>query len=138
MLSSIVEQLMRDEGVRHKMYLDSEGIETIGVGHNLRAKAISQRAVETILEDDIEDARRELFIALPWVKDLSEARQGVLINMSFNLGIAGLLGFKRTLAAIKEGRWEDARKGILDSKYAQQVGPRAHRLALQLITNKWQ
>lgn len=130
-------QLMRDEGVKHKMYKDSLGIETIGVGHNLRAKAISQRAVEVILEDDIADAKQELFAALPWVKDLSEPRQGVLINMAFNLGIQGLLGFKNTLKAIQEGRWEDAKKGILDSKYAKQVGPRAHRLALQLVTDRW-
>lgn len=133
----IYTQLMRDEGVRHKMYKDSEGIETIGVGHNLRAKAISQRAVEVILEDDVTDTIRELHEALPWLKDLSDARQGVLINMAFNLGVQGLLGFKNTLKAIQEGRWEDARKGILDSKYAKQVGPRAHRLGLQLVTDRW-
>lgn len=133
----IYTQLMRDEGVRHKMYKDSEGIETIGVGHNLRAKAISQRAVEVILEDDVTDTIRELHEALPWLKDLSDARQGVLINMAFNLGVQGLLGFKNTLKAIQEGRWEDAKQGILDSKYAKQVGPRAHRLALQLVTDRW-
>ena len=133
----IYTQLMRDEGIRHKMYKDSVGIETIGVGHNLQAKAISQRAVEVILEDDVQDTIKELHAALPWVKDLSDARRGVLINMAFNLGIKGLLSFKNTLKAIQEGRWEDARKGILDSKYAQQVGPRAHRLGLQLVTDRW-
>lgn len=135
---NIYEQLIRDEGDRPFPYRDSEGKLTIGVGHNLDAKGLSARVRRMIMEEDVEDATRELYEALPWAKDLSEPRRGALINMSFNMGIGGLLTFKNTLQAIKEGRWEDARTGILTSKYAKQVGPRAHRLAKQIVTDKWQ
>ena len=134
----IYEQLTRDEGVRNKAYLDTVGKLTIGVGHNLDAKGISARAIRTILEDDVMEATMELVMALPWATALSGPRFGVLVNMSFNLGIAGLVEFKKMLAAIHEGRWEDARKEMLDSKYALDVGPRAHRLGKQLVTNVWQ
>lgn len=134
---NIYEQLIRDEGDIPHPYRDSEGKLTIGVGHNLDAKGISWRARMVILGDDVEDATRELENALPWVRDLNDARRGALINMTFNLGIGGLLSFKNTLAAIQEGRWDDAAKGILDSKYARQVGPRAHRVAEQIRTGKW-
>lgn len=129
---------MRDEEWRRHPYRDSVGKLTIGVGHNLDDKPISDRAVRVILEDDVSDATRELFNALPWTRDLDEARQAVLINMSFNLGIGGLLQFKKTLAAIKEQRWLDAGREMMDSKWAMQVGPRAHRLRKQIETGEWQ
>lgn len=134
----IYEQLRRDEGVRAKMYKDSLGIETIGVGHNLRAKGISQNAIDVILMDDIVDVIIDLFKALPWARRLSNARQGVLINMAFNLGVAGLLTFVNTLKAVEEGRWADAARGMLMSKWATQVGSRATRLARQMETDVWQ
>ena len=135
---TIKEQLIRDEGKNRKMYQDAVGVWTIGVGHNLEAKGLSDRAIDVILEDDIADAKADLASAMSWATQLSEPRLGVLINMSFNLGIVGLLGFKNMLKAIRESRWEDAAAAMLDSVYATQVGARAQRLAKQLITNEWQ
>lgn len=133
----IYEQLRRDEGERLKMYADSRGIPTIGIGHNLRDKAISQRASQTIFEDDLADVDRELSAALPWVTNLDDARRGVLRNMAFNLGVAGLLAFRQTLALIQAGKYEDAAKEMLKSAWAEEVGPRAQRLSLQMKTGWW-
>jgi lysozyme len=121
-------QLRVDEGVRYKPYRDSLGFLTIGVGHNLEAKPLSSRAVDIILEDDIEDTLRDLQSNLPWVSFLSENRQLVLANMCFNLGIQKLLTFKNTLKAAQEGRYNDAAEGMKNSLWATQVGARATRL----------
>jgi len=53
----------------------------------------------------------------------------VLLNMCFNLGIYGLLGFKKTLAYIKAGDWERAANNMLVSRWAKQVGRRAIELS---------
>lgn len=137
MVNNIYEQLERDEAIKTSPYRDSVGKLTIGVGHNLDDKPISRRAVRVILEDDVADARRDLETALPWVTRLSEPRQGVLLNMCFNMGIGGLLTFKKALTAIQLGSWDVAAAEILHSKYADQVGPRAHRLIQQLKEDKW-
>ena len=136
-IDNIYDQLTRDEEKRNRMYLDSVGKHTIGVGHNLDDKPISDRACQVILEDDVADARDDLHRALPWVAGLSEPRQAALLNMCFNMGLGGLLTFKNALKALQEGRWEDARKDILSSTYAKQVGPRAHRVARQIVEDRW-
>lgn len=138
MITNIADQLLRDEGIRLKMYRDSVGVWTIGVGHNLEAKPISTRAAQMILGDDIEDARQELYQALPWTATLDSVRLGVLLNMAFNLGAAGVLAFKKMLVHIQASEWDNAAYELVNSTYATQVGPRAHRLALQLTTGVWQ
>jgi lysozyme len=99
----LYEQLTRDEGEKLKMYKDSRGILTIGIGHNLEAKAISKRASQVIFEDDVNDAKRELAEKLPWTSNLDDARLGVLINMTFNMGVRGLMAFEKMLAHVKAG-----------------------------------
>jgi len=49
--------------------------------------------------------------------------------MVFNMGMHTFLGFEKMIAALKRGDYEEARKQMLDSKWARQVGDRANRLA---------
>ncbi|MDP3115142.1 MAG: glycoside hydrolase family protein, partial [Candidatus Cloacimonadaceae bacterium] len=53
---------------------------------------------------------------------MDEVRKSVLLNMCFNLGIGGLMGFNNTLAFIAAGDWERAANGMLASMWAKQVG----------------
>lgn len=132
----IYTQLERDEGKRRVMYLDQLKNPTVGVGH-LMTTPLSDLAIRTILHDDVQTARHGIHVALPWIVNLSDAREGALVNLAFNIGIAGLLGFPKMLAAAKDGNWSIAARELLDSKYATQVPERAHRLAEQLLTDKW-
>ena len=61
--------------------------------------------------------------------DIPEEKQQILVNMAFNLGVAGLMNFKNMLSAVEEGRWSDASTEMLDSKWADQVGTRAIELS---------
>lgn len=133
----IYQQLKLDEGVRATMYRDELGNATVGVGHNL-STPLSDRAVQTILEDDVSAAKAGLDAALPWAASLDDARYGALLNLTFNMGIGGLTGFPRMLRAVQAGQWDVAAKELLDSRYARQVGPRAERLAAQLSSGSWQ
>jgi lysozyme len=58
--------------------------------------------------------------------------------MSFQLGIAGLLKFKSTLAFIEAGDYENAATNMLKSLWAKQTPQRAKRLAEQMRSGKWQ
>jgi lysozyme len=56
--------------------------------------------------------------------------------MIFNLGLYGVLGFKRMLAALREKDYLKASKEMLDSKWAKQVGYRAKKLASIMALGK--
>jgi lysozyme len=122
-------ELSRDEGREAKPYVDTVGKTTIGVGRNLTDTGLRQNEIDFLLENDIEDVEGQLDASLPWWRGMSDTRQRVLANMCFNLGIFGLLKFVRTLRAMQEGRYEDAAEFMVDSKWADQVGQRAQRLA---------
>lgn len=122
-------ELRRDEGVRRRVYNDSMGIPTIGVGRNLRDVGLTDEEVDVLLDNDIERVWSLIIHHIPWVQKLSDARQRVIANMAFNLGVSGLLDFKKTLAAIEAGQYEQAADMMLDSRWAGQVHGRATRLA---------
>ncbi|MEY2643648.1 MAG: hypothetical protein RLZZ611_297 [Cyanobacteriota bacterium] len=133
---AMVRQLRLHEGERLKPYRCTAGKLTIGVGRNLEDRGISREESAVLLANDIADMERELQRALPWVARLDEVRARVLVDMAFNLGIVGLLAFKRTLAAIEAGQYQQAATMMLDSKWAKQVGGRAERLSRMMATGK--
>lgn len=128
-IENLTAELIVDEAMKLKPYHCTAGKLTIGVGRNLDDVGISPDEARYLLKNDIQRVCGELDAALPWWGKLSERRQRVLANMAFNLGIKGLLGFKNTLAAMQQGRYEDAANGMLASLWAKQVGNRAVRLA---------
>ena len=137
---NIREQLIRDEGCVEHCYFDSLGYATIGVGHLIderRGGKLPQHIIDLLLDYDIAEHKLDLVHALPWIVNLDDARLGVLINMAFNLGVPGLLKFTTTLGLIQSGDYHGAAAAMLASKWAQQVGPRAKRLATQMETGQW-
>lgn len=133
----LIAQLRIDEGVRYSPYCDTRGFETVGVGHNLNASPLpdgwgyplTDDQVNTLLAADLQNVFDGLNANLPWWTTLNDARQCVICNMCFNLGLNKLLGFVNTLAAMRQGRYADAAAGMLNSAWASQVGARAVRLA---------
>ena len=96
-----------------------------------------------MLEHDAAGASAEVDGALPWSGALDDARRAVLVNMAFNMGLgvhgqSGLLGFTRMLGAVERGDYDRASAEMMDSRWAQQVGPRAQRLSRQMQTGEWQ
>lgn len=131
-------QLIRDEGVRLTPYRDTEGLLTIGIGRNLDQVGISKAEADYLLDNDVARAKIALNQAFPFTANLDEARRAVFINMTFNMGIHRLKGFVNTMAAAERQDWPAVAAGIRASKYAQQVGARAERLAKQIVTGVWE
>lgn len=128
------------EGRVPHAYQDSLGYWTIGVGHLIdkrRGGKLPEHIIDALLEYDIAKHRQELEEALPWVAELDEVRRTVLLDMAVNLGVPGLLGFVRTLAAVKAGRYQEAALRMLQSLWARQVKGRAIRLSTMMETGQW-
>ncbi|ALK30471.1 glycoside hydrolase family protein [Burkholderia plantarii] len=131
----LISELSRDEGRLLKPYTDTVGKLTIGVGRNLTDVGISDRECDLLLSDDIGRTVTWLDDQLPWWRGLDGVRQRVVINMAFNLG-GNLLSFVNTLDAMKRADYASAAKGMLDSKWARQVGARAVRLADMMLAGQ--
>lgn len=56
-------------------------------------------------------------------------RGAVLLDMAYNMGVAGLMNFHHMLAAVQAGDWKTAAAEMLNSTWAKQVKNRAYRLA---------
>lgn len=126
----------KHEGEVLTPYKCSRGVLTIGRGHNLE-HGISKAASDFIFKEDMDKAEADLKKYLPDVYDNLDAnRQLVLIDMCFNLGIGGLLKFKKMLAAIKSGDYAKATEELMDSAYAQQVPERAEENKNILLTGE--
>lgn len=129
---ALMNQLSTDEDVKLKPYRDSVGKLTIGIGRNLDDVGITRNEAFALLANDVARVERELDTTLPWWRQMPEARQQVLANMCFNMGMDRLLGFQHMLAALQVGHWDEAAAEMLDSKWAKQVGNRAQRLATMM------
>lgn len=137
---TLTEQLRRDEGVNASAYQDHLGYWTIGVGRLIderKGGGLRPDEIDYLLANDIKDREEALSAALPWFKDLDPVRQGVLLNMAFQLGTAGLLAFKQTLRLVSEGNYSDAALQMVQSKWASQTPERATRLAKQMKDGVW-
>ena len=108
------EQLKVDEGLRLQPYRCTAGALTIGYGRNLDAVGITQEEADIMLRADVEIAEKgaQALVGDVWAA-LSPTRQAVLINMTFNLGQAGLASFRRFGGAINDRNWK------LAADYAQ-------------------
>jgi len=137
LMNRIKEQLVRHEGLRLRPYRCTADKLTIGIGRNLDDCGISQSEAYVMLINDIINCEKQLQAKIPDIYNgLDEVRKSVLLNMCFNLGIKGLLGFKNTLAFVKAGDWERAANNMLVSKWAKQVGRRAIELSEMMRKGK--
>lgn len=129
-------KIRRYEGFSRLPYKCPTGHLTIGYGHNLE-NGISKEAAEFILQEDLARAERAVKNSFPWWWKLDDARQFVLVDMAFNMGLAGLKGFKKMLAAAEQGDYQTAAKEMLASKWAAQVGRRAVELSKIMEKGEW-
>lgn len=126
---NFVEMVKFHEGYRKNVYKDTVGKQTIGYGWNIDDTPIYREVAELQLRMKLEECEREVSKAIDFFGNLTRPRQEVLIEMCFNLGLAGLLGFKNTLKLIGESKHEEAASQMLKSKWAEQVGQRARTLS---------
>ncbi|KWI49285.1 lysozyme [Burkholderia cepacia] len=121
-------ELTRDEDRRYRIYTDTVGKVSGGIGRNLTDKGFRDNEIDLMYQNDIAETEAWLDRNLSWWRFLDPVRQRVMMNMAFNMQ-GKLLGFRNFLAAAQRGDWGTAAAEMLDSLWARQVGDRAKRLA---------
>ena len=130
-------RLSLDEGRKTKPYRCTAGKLTIGVGRNLDDRGLRDSEIDLMLTNDIAEAAGECRRLVRSFDQLSDVRQEVLVNMMFNLGYTRLAGFRKFLDALSRSDWTEAANQMLDSKWADDVGDRADRLATAMRKGAW-
>ena len=136
-MEKLIESIKHHEGCSLTPYEDTEGILTIGYGHNLRY-GISLATANQILREDISKAI-DSFWRLPFavILNCNTERRRVLVEMLYNLGFERMLEFRKMLGALEASDFQLAADEMLDSKWARQVGQRAKTLADTMRTGVW-
>jgi lysozyme len=148
--SHFLDKLIEHEGMVLTVYKDSLGIETIGIGRNLKDRGISKEELDYmdipnmelvyqhglteadaryLAINDIKIVENELCKVHPCVENLDAVRQLVLMDMAFNMGVPRLCKFKNMWSAIHEENFEASSLEMMDSRWARQVGRRAKILS---------
>jgi len=125
-LDRVIEKLKQDEGFDGMPYEDKLGIPTIGYGTKL---PITEEEAEILLKHRLDKKILEISEKEPFFLDLPETAQEVIANMAYQLGVSGVLKFKKMWAALKNKNYQKAADEMLDSRWAKQTPNRAKRLA---------
>lgn len=139
------------EGFRSHLYICPAGFLTTAIGRNLEANpltgrewrdlwnageisiSISKSGAIRLLDRDITALIAECAEAFDFWHELNDVRRNVLAEMVYQIGLPGVLKFKQMLAHVRAGRWSDAKREGLDSKWARVDSPaRARKLMARM------
>lgn len=126
MKNKLIENIKKSEGFVGIVYKDTLQIDTIGYGTKL---PLSKFEAELILKHRLDGKIKELLQNKPFVEILSENVQNALFEMAYQLGVSGLLKFKKMWIALEKEDYHKAHLEALDSLWAKQTPSRAKRIA---------
>jgi len=138
--------LKKEEGFRAKPYLCSEGYPTIGYGQKIGEKyeplpdmTISgEEAYKKMLA--MNEVNEKTFLNNPDLYrcyfHLNDARKAVMLSIAYQIGIYGVLKFKKMLGALERADYSGAADEMLNSLAARQTPARWKRNAEQMRTGE--
>lgn len=130
-MNKLIDELKNAEGFEGFVYEDTLGFATIGYGTKL---PLSKEEAELLLYKRVNDKYRELEIKLDF--QVCEEAKEILLNMSYQLGVEGVLKFKKMLKALEQKDYKTANYEMLNSLWAKQTPNRAKKLALKMANIK--
>ena len=121
-------QLTRHEGRRKRPYKDTVGKITVGVGRNIDDVEFSDDEIDLMLDNDIKRAIGGCVVAFPWFEGMDAIRQRAIIDLVFNMGIAGFQKFTNTIRFLEQCDYDAAADNLMMSRWFGQVGSRGPRI----------
>ena len=141
-----VDMLKKEEGFRAEPYLCSEGFATYGYGCKIGEKYEPLPKI-SITEPEaakkligLTEANEKTCINNPDLYrcyfHLNDNRKAVLLSIAYQIGIYGMLKFKKMLAALERADYDAAANEMLNSLAARQTPARWKRNAEQMRTGE--
>lgn len=134
---SLIENIKAHEGFSARIYKDSVGKATVGYGFLVaalspdelklnggKAEPMSKEVAEKILNLKVSKLKKRVFQCLPWLESKPQNVQDTLIEMAYQLGLAGLMGFRHTLGCIEAGDYAQAARNLRASLLYRQTPKR--------------
>ena len=136
-MERLMESVKKHEGYRNKVYLDTLGKRTVGVGHLCVEdfweddKEYEESFLMEILQKDLQEAIRGARSLMEdhGCADIDEQAEEILIEMVFQLGMTGVSKFKKMWKALAEKNYIGASYEMLDSRWSKQTPNRAKAMA---------
>ena len=141
-MDRLLESVKKHEGYRNKVYLDTLGKRTVGVGHLCVEefweddKEYEEKFLMDILEADLQNAIKGAkdLMAQHGCMDIDEIAEEIIIEMIFQLGRTGVSKFKNMWKALSELDYSTAASEMLDSRWAKQTPNRAQAMSAQMAS----
>jgi len=135
----LLESVKKHEGYRNKVYLDTLGKRTVGVGHLCVEdfweddKEYEEKFLMDILQKDLQSAIDQADKKCEGLK-ISDDAKILIIEMIFQLGGNGVSKFRKMWTALQEDppNYFEAHVQMLDSRWAKQTPARAKEMAEQM------
>ena len=128
-IQGIINSIRAHEGYEPMVYQCTEGHDTIGIGFKVDDLKLSENVCNLILEETLNELIPRIERKLSWFRYAQDEVQLVIVNMCYQMGLSGVLKFKRALAAMEIKNWDLAATEMLDSLWARQTKNRANELA---------
>jgi len=124
-INPLIDSIEQHEGYRGEAYKDTLGFDTIGMGTKL---PLSMREARLLLRIRLMDMIEHIEVRKPIFNRVPIEVQNILAEMAYQLGVRGLLGFKKMWKHIEEYEFAEASVEGLDSRWAKQTPKRANEL----------
>ena len=128
-MNDLLHRIKEHEGFREKVYKCTEGFDTIGYGFAIKDLVLDEDIAEEILLRKVESLISRVRKKFNWLDTVPPAVQGVLVEMSYQMGLSGVSKFKKALHAMQMFQWNVAADELLDSRWANQTPNRAKELS---------
>ena len=128
-MKDLLNRIKHHEGYGSRVYKCTEGFDTIGYGFAIKDLEIDEDMAEEILLRKLEKLIKRVRDKFNWLDSVPHEVQGVLVEMSYQMGVSGVSKFKKALHAMQMFQWKEAADEMLDSRWAKQTPNRAKELS---------
>ena len=141
-MSRLLKSVKKHEGYRNKVYRDTLGKRTVGVGHLCVEefweddKEYEEKFLMDILEADLQNAIKGAkdLMSEHGCMDIDEIAEEIIIEMIFQLGKTGVSKFKNMWKALSGLEYSVAASEMLDSRWAKQTPNRAQAMSAEMAS----
>ena len=147
----VISRIKVFEGYSEQPYVCPAGKWTVGFGYNYQdrgftteylteilQKGMTADIADRLLADDVCRVVLECEKTFAWYKALDDVRRATITDMCYQLGLRGLMQFKKMLSAIERKDYAAAATEAKNSRWYTQSGRRSGINVKQLESGKFQ